>query len=236
MSGFDDWLKVYQYEGFVQSLRRTFGFLYERHFRPQLPARDGTYTKCNGVLTTRTDTKLLDRYIGLINYEGPLIRCMKQEIEPGDRVVIVGGGYGVSSVVASRLAGSEGNVIVFEGAENMLPKIEETVSVNKATNVKIRHNVVSEAISLYGDDNGTSVIPPQELPDCDVLVLDCEGAEVDILTNMIHSPRSVVVETHGHYGAPTSEVKELFAEYDITYEQSMSESKEMSVLGARLKQ
>lgn len=236
MSAFNDWMKVFQYEGFIQSVRRTLGFLHEKHLRPRLPDSDDKYTRLNGVLTARTDTKLLDRYIGLINYEGPLIRSMKQEIEPGDRVVIVGGGYGVSAVVASRLAGSDGTVVVFEGAENMLPKIQKTVSVNNVTNVEIRHNVVSEAISLYGDDGGTSVIPPEELPDCDVLVLDCEGAEIDILTNMVHSPRSVVIETHGQHGAPTSEVKKLFAEYDITYEQSMSESKEMAVLGARRKQ
>lgn len=233
MTVINNWLKVYQYEGLIQSFRRTFGFLYEKHLRPRLPDTDGTYVKCNGILTARTDTKLLDRYIGLTNYEGPLIRSMKHEIEPGDRVVIVGGGYGVSSVVASKLAGPEGSITVFEGAEKVLPKIKETVSVNKAANVEIRHNVVSEAISLYGESNGASVISPEKLPDCDVLVLDCEGAEVNILTNMIHSPRSVVVETHGHYGAPTSNVKKLLAEYDITYEQSMSKSKEMAVLGAK---
>jgi len=66
-------------------------------------------------------------------------------------------------------------------------------------------------------------------------VLDCEGVELDILSELPYNPRSVVVETHGHYGAPTDEIKELLGEYQIVYEQSMSESKNMSVLSTILK-
>lgn len=236
MSAFKNWLKVYEHEGLLQSIRRTFGFLHESHLRPRLPDSTGKYTKLNGILAPRADTKLLDTYIGLINYEGPLVRSMKQQIEPGDRVVIVGGGYGVSAVVASKLVGSKGTVTVFEGAKKMIPVIEETVALNSAPAVEVYHNIVSEAIALYGDGGEASVISPEELPDCDVLVLDCEGAELDTLSNMTYTPRSVVVETHGHYGAPTSEILDLLAEYEITYNQLISESREMSVLGARLKQ
>jgi len=235
MSAFENWKIVYQYEGFLQSIRRTFGFVYEKHIRPKLPNREPKYAKLNGVLASRADAKILDNYIGIINYEGPLIRGMNESIRKGDRVVIVGGGRGVSAVVAARLAGPEGHVTVYEGAKSMLSRIEDTLAINNISNAEIKHNIVSEAVSLYDDDRGASVISPNELPECDTLVLDCEGAELNILSELPYNPRSVVVETHGHYGAPTDEIKELLGEYQIVYEQSMSESKNMSVLSTNLK-
>ena len=48
-----------------------------------------------------------------------------------------------------------------------------------------------------------------QLPPCDVLELDCEGAEVDILQKMIIQPRGILVETHGLFGAPTVLVASL---------------------------
>jgi hypothetical protein len=48
------------------------------------------------------------------------------------------------------------------------------------------------------------VISPAELPECDILELDGEGAESLILRNMTIRPRVIAVETHGVYGAPTS--------------------------------
>jgi len=212
MSAFENWKTVYQYEGFLQSVRRTIGFLYEKHVRPKLPRRETKYAKLNGVLASRMDARILDNYIGVVNYEGPLIRGMKESIQRGDQVVIVGGGRGVSAVVAAKLVGPEGQVTVYEGAESMIPRIEDTLAVNSITNVNINHNIVSEAISLYDDDGGANVIPPDDLPECDTLVLDCEGAELNILSELPYNPRSVVVETHGHYGSPTEQIKSCWVD------------------------
>jgi hypothetical protein len=54
-----------------------------------------------------------------------------------------------------------------------------------------------------------AVMPPCQLPACDVLELDCEGAEVEILRGMIIQPRVILVETHGLFGAPTDLVASL---------------------------
>jgi hypothetical protein len=43
-----------------------------------------------------------------------------------------------------------------------------------------------------------------QLPSCDVLQLDCEGAEVEIPREMTIQPRVILVETHGIFGAPTN--------------------------------
>jgi hypothetical protein len=48
------------------------------------------------------------------------------------------------------------------------------------------------------------VLPASQLPSCDVLQLDCEGAEVGILREMTIQPRVILVETHGVFGAPTN--------------------------------
>jgi hypothetical protein len=39
--------------------------------------------------------------------------------------------------------------------------------------------------------------------------LDCEGAEVEILRELIIRPRVILVETHGLFGAPTDLVASL---------------------------
>ena len=52
-------------------------------------------------------------------------------------------------------------------------------------------------------------MPPAEIPDCDVLEMDCEGAETSILSEMSIRPRVILVETHGCLGAPTSDVRDL---------------------------
>jgi hypothetical protein len=54
-----------------------------------------------------------------------------------------------------------------------------------------------------------AVLPPSQLPPCDVLQLDCEGAEVEILRELTIQPRLILVETHGLYGAPTDVVASL---------------------------
>jgi hypothetical protein len=42
---------------------------------------------------------------------------------------------------------------------------------------------LGEAISVYGapEDHAARVVTPADLPECDVLALDCEGAEILIL-------------------------------------------------------
>jgi hypothetical protein len=57
----------------------------------------------------------LERFRWAPFYEFALLRGLKAVVEPGDTVIIVGGGLGVSSVVAAREAGPTGTVITYEG-------------------------------------------------------------------------------------------------------------------------
>lgn len=38
--------------------------------------------------------------------------------------------------------------------------------------------------------------PPQKIPACDVLELDCEGAEIEIIESINFTPRALIVELH----------------------------------------
>jgi hypothetical protein len=84
----------------------------------------------------------------------------------------------------------------------------------------VKHAVVGEAIGVYGaaDELATLVVPPSELPECDVLELDCEGAEIMILRNMRLRPRVIAVETHGVNGAPSKLVTEILEQLDYAVE------------------
>lgn len=77
--------------------------------------------------------------------------------------------------------------------------------------------MVGEAINVYGDPDqlSTLVVAPAALPACDILELDCGGAEMVILRNMTIRPRVIAVEAHGLYGAPTVAVKELLGNWAI---------------------
>ena len=67
---------------------------------------------------------------------------------------------------------------------------------------------VGEAIGVYSDGEVASVVAPKDLPECDILEMDCKGAERIILAGMTIRPRAIAVETHRVYRSPTEVVHE----------------------------
>lgn len=158
----------------------------------------------------------------IADYEQTLISALRSQVRLGDRVTIVGGGEGVTAVVAAKAVGETGSVVCFEGNSWGVRKIKATATRNKVSRrLTVKHAVVGEAIGVYGapDELSTLVVPPAELPECDILELDCEGAEILILRDMTIRPRVVAVETHGVYGAPTGTVKELLEKLGYAVEE-----------------
>jgi hypothetical protein len=49
-------------------------------------------------------------------------------------------------------------------------------------------------------------MPADEIDNYDVLVLDCEGAELTILEEIVDRTSVIIAETHGFLGAPLSTV------------------------------
>lgn len=137
-------------------------------------------------------------------YELKLMHGLEQTIRPGDRIVVVGGGMGITSAHAARLAGPTGRVVCYEGAVERIPEIELTASRNGLSDrIEVRNEIVGDPISIYGGRPTDHSIRPRQLPDCDVLELDCEGSERGIFAEMTIRPRAIVVETHGSSGSPT---------------------------------
>ncbi|WP_147077258.1 hypothetical protein [Methylobacterium haplocladii] len=194
-------------------LSRGIGVGYRRGVRPFLP--EGPPARLGGVLTCY-DVKTADRFVptswlpwwmsdpsGCPSYEAALVSGLNAHVRPGDRVVVVGGGIGVTVVVAALRTGPTGHVECFEGSSENCGFVQRTASLNAIENLTVHHAVVGRNIAVYGSASEVgTVVPPQELPACDVLELDCEGAEVQILREMTIRPRVLLVETHGVYGAP----------------------------------
>lgn len=144
------------------------------------------------------------------DYESAIVRALKEHVGAGDSVVVVGGGWGVSTVVAAQQVSPAGHVDTYEGAAEYFEHVNETVRRNGVSEiVSIHHAVVGEQISLRSESGDSSVLSPESIPNCDVLVLDCEGAEKQILEEMVNAPDVVIVETHGAFGSPTEEISDV---------------------------
>jgi hypothetical protein len=108
-------------------------------------------------------------------------------------------------VTAAQVTGPGGEVVCIEAVRDRVKDVEAAVRLNRvATPVRVEHAIAGRAISLFGAGSGARLIPPAALPHCDVLELDCEGAEAEILSGLAYRPRVILVETHGCFGAPTT--------------------------------
>lgn len=210
--------RVYRDEGAASLLRQGVRYGYDNHVRPILPRKTVTY---NGVPVRASrvgDSIVPWQETDVDDYEGALLRGIQDHARQDDTVVVVGGGQGVSTVVAANQVEPDGTVVTYEGAVEAVDDILDTLRLNDVRErVTLERATVGEEISLWGDREDGEIVPPDELPDCDVLVLDCEGAEVTILEEMEIRPRALVVETHGMYDAPKSKVEDRIERlgYDV---------------------
>lgn len=135
-------------------------------------------------------------------FEGALASVHREFTGADDRVVIVGGGHGITTAVAAN-AGAD--VTVFEPDPERREAIRRTLRLNDLDPgaVTLRETAVGELNRLEAeqkglDPEGTPVVAPADLPPCDVLELDCEGAERAILEGLTpgSAPRILAVEIH----------------------------------------
>jgi hypothetical protein len=136
-------------------------------------------------------------------YEADEIDAIREYVEPGDHVVVVGGGLGVTTTAAARAAGESGRVTVFEPSSTALKICQRTVEHNG-----IAGRVHIEQASIGAPQNSCFTYSPQEdmrrvsygeMPSADVYEMDCEGEELPIIRNMTIRPRVMLVETHGNH-------------------------------------
>ncbi|WP_247730614.1 FkbM family methyltransferase [Halovivax limisalsi] len=222
-------------EGYELTIASTIRAAYNDYLRPLLPA--GEYPTYNGVTVCAEKHRphTFDSIVPISvpsssdrpSYEKPLVDALRTRLNPGDDVVIVGGGYGITSVVAARKIEKAGTVTTYEAIDYRVNVIEQTAAFDGvADQCTVHHAIVGPAINPGGglpNEGGTGAarnLSAEDLPECDLLELDCEGAEVEILRNLKIRPDTLVVETHGHRGAPEAAVRDELSTLGYTIENS----------------
>lgn len=161
------------------------------------------------------DTSLLDGIDHEPNHKTALINATTNHVEDGDRVVVVGGGRGVAAVHAARAGGQ---VEVYEAAREMVDTLTETARLN-GVSYDVHHAVVGDSYDIYGTQGSARHVEAGEL-EGDVLVLDCEGAERDILP--VDGFDTVIVETHPRFGAATNHIVGLLSNATVVAPDSIA--------------
>jgi len=211
--------EIFIQEGFISLIKSTILYLrtvlYSRYIRAVEFMLLGSpterqYIDLNGV-TVPVDKRILSRHVPF--YQHPLptkddptyehieAEAIKTYSHRGDNVVIIGGGLGVTAVIASRE--TSGIINVFEQSEETYEILRGTVDHNDHPGeIKIHHT----AVGKIGGSNFSRQPPtdiertaPSNLPDADLYEMDCEGAETTILEQMEIRPQRLLIETHSNH-------------------------------------
>lgn len=193
---------------FIQSI-------YNRTIRGFLPRKVKVF---NGI--PANVGRLFDTTSNLPDYKQGSIAPLRQFVREGDQVVVVGGGWGITPVVA---ANQGAQVTVYEAGGDYADIVRKTVSLNLVDDrVEVIHSAVGPIINVYGDNvrENLNSTPVSALPHSDVIELDCEGAEMAILKRLEFRPRVAIVEVHPQYGIEIDQVQHWFRTngYDIVSE------------------
>ncbi|PEN13578.1 hypothetical protein CRI94_09730 [Longibacter salinarum] len=161
------------------------------------------------------------------SYEAAEIEAIRKYVQPGDHVVVVGGGLGVTATVAAQAAGDDGRVTVFEPSSTAVEVCSNTIRHNDLEDrVWIEHASVGEpqnSCFTYGPQDDLRRIPYDRLPDADVYEMDCEGEELPILLNMSARPHVVLVETHGNH----DQVHDVLVDHGYTIDSVIDDRNEI---------
>lgn len=164
----------------------------------------------NDVLVS-VETCRIDKYIPYYSpahptkdnpeYEHTEVESLRTYSKKGDDVVIIGGGLGVTAVVASKVTGGE--VTVFEQSKSTYQILKRTIEINNCSDsIDINLIAVGEVAGsnlTHKQPSEVDTMSPTELPYADVYEMDCEGAETTILQKMNVRPPVLLVETHGNH-------------------------------------
>lgn len=144
------------------------------------------------------------------SHENELISSIRKYVTSGQTVILIGGGSGASTVVAAHQVGTQGKVIAYEANKNSFLRCQDTIKINHVENiVNVYHSIIEKPVYLKGEIGNPQKLLAKELSYCDVLVMDCEGAETPILENLKIRPRLIIVETHPLLGSPKEKIESL---------------------------
>jgi len=173
------------------SLRRMADALLTRLCGPQIGVYNGVAARDRSVL----------RHDHEPEHKAALSAAVREAVQPGDEVTVVGGGRAVAAVHAAHAGAS---VTVYEAGRDAYAVAKSVQALNDVT-MTVRHAVVGAPGESVGGPTADETVAPDSLSG-DLLVLDCEGAERAILP--VTGFDTVIVETHPRYDAPLPAVRE----------------------------
>lgn len=130
------------------------------------------------------------------DFKQPNIEQIQNNYTKGDKIIIIGGGNGVSAVHSANIVGPDGEVMIYEGDEERVHDLERTLKHNEVLDIcEINHSIVGQA-HLVESPGSANVVQPSDLPQCNALEMDCEGAELEILKDIQRLPDKMIIELH----------------------------------------
>lgn len=211
----------------LELIRRGTSWAYRRSLRHLIPVREAVRFAGVDIDMDRKfgDSLLIPQHyrsmlMDIPDYEQALVRGLNMYVKSGMTVVIVGGGIGVTAVIAAQIVGPLGRVICYEGSQINVGRIRETARRNGVSHqLEVHYGLVGPAIAIYHNDNAAPTVDIGNLPECDVMEMDCEGSEKYIIADLSIHPQHIIVETHGVYGASTDEIDTLLRQrgYDTLH-------------------
>lgn len=153
------------------------------------------------------------------NYKNGYIKLLREWATKVDHVTIIGGGRGISAVVAAE---HTSNVTVYEPSEEQVSMIKKTLVLNDVEGkCEVINSAVGSPLDVYNNEIDYNLTDPTNLDECGLLLLDCEGSEYEIIEDMKIRPDYLIVELHPHNVSHLSEKLINNVElsgYSITYQ------------------
>ncbi|GAB3687903.1 hypothetical protein GCM10028857_21490 [Salinarchaeum chitinilyticum] len=151
------------------------------------------------------------------DWERDLTSAIERTVELGDTVILVGGGIGVSSLATASEIGKNGELITYEANPGRASALKKTIWLNDVDDiVSIKQAAVGDPKSVYGRSISSKTVSPSDLSSCDALILDCEGAELEIIEDMSIGPDKVIVEYHADLGSSEHDVRNALCDKGYT--------------------
>jgi FkbM family methyltransferase len=155
-------------------------------------------------------------------WEPDLAAFLRHRLRPADTFIDIGANIGCVSALASKLVGPQGVVVAIEPYAGAIATLQETVAINKLSNIRVVSSAVSDhhheltlfagpshstglaaTVSRTGHREGGpvpaaplgSLVSRQELATARIVKIDVEGAEDRVLAGMLTCVDAIAPDT-----------------------------------------
>lgn len=193
------------------------------HIRPYTPRK---YVSYSGIAIKHG--RLFD-VSDNFEFKPEAVSAIENNVQTDDKVVDIATGHGVFSLICAVIGA---DIQSYEYDPDQIKdarRLHELIGVDDK--IQITQGFVCKPDASPPTVSNSDCIPPSELPESDVFLLDCEGAEIQIIAGAEPTPPLVIVETHPSQGAPSDDVEDILIErgYDIQSKRSVNAGKDIII-------